>query len=284
VDEKSPSHIREHEPRAIRRTNPALEKELRNIVENDLANDPTRTVDLWSTGWRRSLHTGAEAATPDPTLRAAKQGSVSQAAMKSGTEKRSLADIGEWPRIEIGSHRVIRHAYENVLNACARLASFSTGGPTTTDGPISRQQEILAVDDLVSFAIHARRLLENTASPNRFRQVTIRLDNAKTIPITSVINVIVHHKLIVIVRDLFQYELFSGRLSPIDALIEYCGGNEEHNKQLSPIVIIRSAHKASIPVRLLEIIETFQLKILNPVIDICAEHNLYLDLEDEDEF
>src|SRR5271156_3271390 len=51
--------------------------------------------------------------------------------MRSETGIRSLADIGEWPRIEIGSHRVIRHAYENVLTACARLASFSTGEPTT---------------------------------------------------------------------------------------------------------------------------------------------------------
>jgi hypothetical protein len=79
-------------------------------------------------------------------------------------EMSSLAELGDWPSIEIGSHSVIRHAYENVLNACARLASFATGGPTTTDGPISQQQEILAVDDLVAFAIHARRLIENTAS------------------------------------------------------------------------------------------------------------------------
>lgn len=48
----------------------------------------------------------------------------------------ALAHLGNWPSIEIGSHGVIRNAYQNVLNACARLASFATGGPTTTDGPI----------------------------------------------------------------------------------------------------------------------------------------------------
>jgi hypothetical protein len=47
----------------------------------------------------------------------------------------TLADLGNWPSIEIGSHSVIRHAYQNVLNACARIASFATGGPTKTDGP-----------------------------------------------------------------------------------------------------------------------------------------------------
>jgi hypothetical protein len=86
----------------------------------------------------------------------------------------TLADLGGWPSIGIGSHAVIRHAYEDVLSACARLASFATGGPTRTDGPITRQQTILAVDDLVTFAIHARRLIENAAKSNRFTQVTVR--------------------------------------------------------------------------------------------------------------
>lgn len=87
--------------------------------------------------------------------------------MRDGVS-RSLADVGDWPRVEIGSHSVIRHAYESVLIACARLASFASGGPTTTNGPISEQQEILAADDLVSFAIHARRLIQNTSTQKRF--------------------------------------------------------------------------------------------------------------------
>jgi hypothetical protein len=63
----------------------AIERELRNIVENDrypfsprmrtlreiLHMIRTRTVDLWSTKWRRSLHTGAGASTSPPTLLAA---------------------------------------------------------------------------------------------------------------------------------------------------------------------------------------------------------------------
>ena len=93
--------------------------------------------------------------------------------MKSETETPSLSEIGEWPRVQIGSHSVIRHAYENVLTACARLGSFATGREPTTDGPVGRQQELLAVDDLVGFAIHARRLIENTASSKRFRGVGI---------------------------------------------------------------------------------------------------------------
>jgi hypothetical protein len=194
----------------------------------------------------------------------------------------SLADIGDWPRIEIGSHSVIRYAYENVLTACARLASFSTGGPTTTDGPISGQEEILEVDDLVSFAIHARRLIENTASRKRFKHVVIRSYNLRTIPITRVINVLVHHKEIEIIRGLFKLELVTGRLSPIDALIKY--GTEKtrkYNKKFSPVVSITSDHGTTIALNIQQCIEVFQSKALNHILEICAEHGLYLDLDDE---
>jgi len=168
--------------------------------------------------------------------------------MKS--EVSSLADLGQWPSIEIGSHSVIRHAYENVLNACARLASFATGGPTTTDGPISEQQEILAVDDLVSFAIHARRLIENTASQSRFRQVTLRQSwkaPGKTIAITRVINVLVHHKKIKIVRDLFKLELLT-RLSNVYEILERYATEEalKYNRTFSPIVLLGSEHNPTI--------------------------------------
>jgi hypothetical protein len=40
--------------------------------------------------------------------------------------------------VEIG---VIRHAYGNVLNACARLFSFATGRPPTTDGRLMNNRK-----------------------------------------------------------------------------------------------------------------------------------------------
>jgi hypothetical protein len=59
-------------------------------------------------------------------------------------------------RIDRDTHRIIRHAYEEVLTACARLVSFSNGSPPATDGPISERQEPLVVEDLIDFTIHAR--------------------------------------------------------------------------------------------------------------------------------
>ena len=200
--------------------------------------------------------------------------------MKSETDIPSLSDIGEWPRIEIGSHSVIRHAYENILTACARLGSFATGRERTTDGPISRQQEILAVDDLVSFAIHARRLIENTASSKRFMRVTLRAYRkpSETIAITRIINILVHHRDIEVIRNLFELELKTGLSSPIEALVKYGGKeNEKFNKQFPPIVAIRSETNAFIVFELIELVETFQEKVLIPILDLCAEHHLFLD-------
>ena len=135
----------------------------------------------------------------------------------------TLADLGSWPSTQIGAHRVIRHAYENVLTACARLASFAAGGPTATDGPIAEQQEILAVDDLATFAIHARRLIENTATASRFRQVMVRRfpykalvdfyrmrvyrGSMESVSITRVINVLIHHKFLDVARSTFDAEM-----------------------------------------------------------------------------
>jgi hypothetical protein len=130
--------------------------------------------------------------------------------------------------MEIGSHSVIRHAYENVLTACARLASFAPGGPTTTDGPISEQQEILAADDLVTFAIHARGLIENTASKKRFRQITLRPASkwqdkiGQTVGIIDAIDTLVHHIEIKIIRSLLDLEM-ARRKGSVDQFLQTHG-------------------------------------------------------------
>jgi hypothetical protein len=202
----------------------------------------------------------------------------------------TLADLGNWPSTQIGAHGVIRHAYENVLTACARLASFATGRPTTTDGPIAGQQEILVVDDLATFAIHARRLIENTATASRFRQVTVRRFPYKAlidlyempiyrasidgVSITRVINVLIHHKSLDVVRSTFQAELLLRRYGLSEIFNRYSGDNERY---FSPMVFVRSNKNQTIALEIKELMETFQSKVLNPIIELCSEDRLYLD-------
>jgi hypothetical protein len=174
----------------------------------------------------------------------------------------------------------------------SRLASFATGGPTTTDGPIGEQQEILVVDDLATFAIHARRLIENTATASRFRQVMVRRFSYKalidlyempiyrasieSVPITRVINVLIHHKLLDVVRSTFQAELLLRRYGIYEVLARYGGSN---NRYFSPIVFVQSNENQTILFEIKELMETFQSHVLNLIIELCSEQRLYLDMD-----
>jgi len=106
----------------------------------------------------------------------------------------SLADLGDWPRVKIGQQSVIKHSYENALSASARLYSFATGGFPAIGGPIAGRQAILAAEDLLTFAIHSRRLFENTISTKRASQVKVPgtvTGPKEWISITRIINTLI---------------------------------------------------------------------------------------------
>jgi hypothetical protein len=186
----------------------------------------------------------------------------------------TLPDFENWPSIKIGSHDVIRHAYQNVLNACARLASFATSASPTTYGPIERQQKLLAADDLVTFGIHARRLIENTTKAERFTQVTVRhvSKSGERIQITRIINILIHHKdIYIIMREEFKFtrdpdEMFRRYLYYLAA-----------DRHFPAIVFVTSDRDQTISFQVRELVETFQAKVLNPIIDLCAEQDLLLE-------
>jgi hypothetical protein len=176
----------------------------------------------------------------------------------------------------IGSHTVIRHAYENVLNASARLISFATGIPTASrDGLINERQAILAADDLIMFALHARRLIENTASHKQFSQISIpAVSDAQKgkvpIPITRIINLFIHHKDIRIVRFTSELKILTGDWKDEDLL-------HKNIKHFSPIVIVESDHGKMATFQLRELVETFETEVLNPIVGLCAEDKFFLE-------
>lgn len=188
----------------------------------------------------------------------------------------SLADLGDWPgaKIDRRSRKVIRHAYDQVLSACARLASFASGSPTTTSGPIDERQEALAVDDLVDFAIHARRLIENTAKRQRFGQVVIR-SRSKSGPselrLLAIVNTLIHHQDIEIVRTEWKAERLAGVRRSIDDFLTL------PNRSFPPLVSVKSDQGKFIMFDLRELVETFQQQVLEPIVDLCNEHGFLLD-------
>lgn len=195
----------------------------------------------------------------------------------------TLASLGGWPMVTIdrSSHSIIRHAYEQVLDSCARLASFATGHPPTTEGPVGERQEFLAVDDLVSFGIHARRLIENTAGSKRFSNISILSNNSsKKVPlrIWRIINVLVHHSDVKIVRTTFHLLLLGG--ASIEELAPLMVIGSPDNKSFPPLVGVRSEKEKYIIFKINELIDIFQKEILVPIVDLCSEQNLFLDDQD----
>jgi hypothetical protein len=188
--------------------------------------------------------------------------------------KNPKTDLRDWPaaRINPRAHRVIRHAYEEVLTACARLISFSTGAPSVGGCSINSRQEMLAVEDLISFAMHARRIIEVTGLKSRFNKIEIELIGAKRPPrirVLKAINCILHNNTIEIIREVWAREvLFKNiiELMSSEISIGYC----------EPLAIVNSK-EGSIAFLIRELIEIFEQQILSPIIDLCSEQRLFLE-------
>lgn len=181
-------------------------------------------------------------------------------------------------RKNIGSQASVRHSYESVLSACARLYLFATGQAPESKGPIGTRQEVLVHEDLTAFAIHARRLIASTISMEAAADVLVagmndRADDA--IAITRILNTIIHHADMKIHRtDLyFQWARrceASGKFGPAELF-----GIKAN--RIPPLCIVTSHEDRTVAFRLKELIDVFQTHILVPVIDYCEEQNLFLD-------
>jgi hypothetical protein len=200
------------------------------------------------------------------------------------TQNPTLADLGNWPASNIdGGHDIIRHAYEEVLTACARLISFSSGDPSIGHALINERQETLAIGDLISFAIHARRLIENTGQKSRFNKIEIlfptrpmlrmsvssRLSKLERMRIWKAITYIIHNTRVYIIRDARSREAFYRGWEEVI----FSNVSQEY---FTPMVVVMS-QEGQIVFPLRELVETFADKVLSPIIDLCAEHRLYLD-------
>jgi hypothetical protein len=97
----------------------------------------------------------------------------------------------------------------------------------------------------------------------------------KLIPIMRIINILIHHKNIDIIRSDFELESRPSR-NPVEVLIKY---HRTTHQYFPPIVFVVSDRDQTISFEVRELIDTFQAKVLNPIIDLCGEHNLFLDLD-----
>jgi hypothetical protein len=103
----------------------------------------------------------------------------------------------------------------------------------------------------------------------RFRQVVIRSFNKppiQYIPVRRVINTVIHHEDIEIFRTNWQRLIWEGKFPD----------STESDTSFPPLVIVVSRDDRC-SFALLELVETFQAKILEPIIELCSEHHLFLE-------
>jgi hypothetical protein len=181
------------------------------------------------------------------------------------------ADVAEWAAVKIGSPAVIRHAYDGALTASARLSSFASGR-APRNGPIDRQQEILAVDDLIEFAIHSRRLIENTITKKRARATTMQVvsDDGDRVSIIKIIDVLIHHRNILVARSLGAISRYKPGTDIIDMMKDY-------EKDIPSTCLLISDRNERFIFKVGDLIETFANEILDPIIDLCAAKTLFLE-------
>lgn len=186
-----------------------------------------------------------------------------------------------------GSVSLIRPAYEGVLDRMARLASFGTSKPIASNIEIGQRQEAQAVDDLLLFAIYARRLLKCTNTFTLAKNVSIGLWKftgseaeirccltSETISLWKLLGVTVHHELIEIVRYHLQAKILFG--CGLSSLVEdlLVGETAYH---FNPKVIVKSDKSDAMMFDILQIVDQFQNKLLYPVVSACEDEAVYLE-------
>ena len=179
----------------------------------------------------------------------------------------------------------IRHGYENTLTACARLAAFATCRPTESiDRLISDRQTMLAVNDLVAFAINARRLMDSVDMLAEFVNVMVPVvtrdeplaDNdlvVTSLAITRIINIIVHHRELEIVRFKSELITWGEDMTVVDVYKRHV---EAGNAFFSPMMSVQSDRGGRVILKLSSLVEIFERDVLLPIVDNCSEDGLYL--------
>ncbi len=173
----------------------------------------------------------------------------------------------------MGSSTVIRHAYENALTTSARLYSFASGCEPTSDGPIEQRQEVLAGDDLLSFAIHARRLIDSTISMPRANRIEVQAftkDGKVYVPVTRIINILIHHREVAVIRTAQHLRISMGVSTIRDFMIT-------DEPRIAPMCVAVSDKGKTIVFNIRALVERFQEQIIEPVIELCAEHSIFLE-------
>lgn len=121
---------------------------------------------------------------------------------------------------------VVRVSYESCLNALARLNAYATSKPFPRATEINVRQDTLAMDDLIIFCIHARRLVENIGLKDLLNQTFITHANGASLSLWRIIGYLIHHHELEILRCNTRMKYVADRMN-----------GKTHNEALERILI-----------------------------------------------
>jgi hypothetical protein len=184
-----------------------------------------------------------------------------------------LPSVGTVPSLDEMS---IRADYEALLDRCARLMAYAQSSPQHVFWPIVERQDRLAEDDLIAFALRARRFISATSLISLAYNVLVPmgpLREGEFQHMWRVITTIVHYTDLTIFRSIDQfriiYKALRGTLTFHDVL------RNRSSNPIAPIIFVSSdqhvlAFDASV------LLHIFNEKILRPAVASCRERGVEL--------
>lgn len=183
---------------------------------------------------------------------------------------------------------LIIHAYDNVLDCCARLYNYTGEAKCKLSfNDIFVRQRMFAIDDLIKLSINARRLMvfyknyfeNNDININKIG-FYIKEDNLEImkeneqVNIFSLFGIIIHSEFLETIDSEFSARLFNSKSNSIEEIIKTIVQFQENN--FTPKIFVESDRKNFI-FDLCELIESIDQFFLPVVSEAASDGGLYLE-------
>ncbi|MGH1404142.1 MAG: hypothetical protein ACRBDL_07850 [Alphaproteobacteria bacterium] len=177
--------------------------------------------------------------------------------------------------------KVVRASYESCLDATARLSAYATSRPFAGAADVNERQDTLATNDLISFCIHARRLVENMGLIELLNKTTMETSDRSTISLWKIIGCLIHHDLLMIFRCETRFKMLQASLSGAQGeeflkMVETQIKTPAYSEPITPHILFKSDRIHYTLINLARFIQLFSQDILPTVVDKALDQGLCL--------
>lgn len=177
--------------------------------------------------------------------------------------------------------KAVRASYESCLGATARLSAYATSKPFAQAADVNERQDALAIDDLIVFCIHARRLVENVGLKDLLSKTTMETSDRSLISLWKIIGCLIHHDLLMIFRCETRFKMLQASLSGAQGeeffkMVEAQIKTPAFSKPITPHILFKSDRIHYTLINLERFMQLFSQDIIPAVIDKALDQELCL--------